>query len=77
MRRFAAFLNNSAGFVLSLFSLCESFGRQVLVVVVEVRAATDFSTTANISTWDQSDWSLTVTTFIPGQYQARVSLSNG
>lgn len=40
-------------------------------------AETDFSTTSGIVTWDQADWSLTANTYIPGQYQARVSLANG
>jgi hypothetical protein len=40
-------------------------------------AQTDFSTTSGISTWSQKDWSLTATKFIPGQFQSRVSLSNG
>lgn len=40
-------------------------------------AQTDFSTTSGISTWNQQDWSLTATKFIPGQYQSRVSLANG
>jgi hypothetical protein len=44
---------------------------------VHVLAQTDFSTTSGISTWDQSDWSLTASQYIPGQYQARVSLANG
>jgi hypothetical protein len=40
-------------------------------------AHTDFSPSSNISTWKQSEWSLTASKFIPGQYQARVSLANG
>lgn len=41
-------------------------------------AALDFSaTTGNISTWNQSDWSLTATKYIPGQFQSRMSLANG
>ncbi|QSZ36769.1 hypothetical protein DSL72_006652 [Monilinia vaccinii-corymbosi] len=40
-------------------------------------AATDFSVAAGLSTWNQSDWSLTTTTYIPGQYQSRLSLANG
>ncbi|KAH8602180.1 glycoside hydrolase family 65 protein [Bisporella sp. PMI_857] len=42
-----------------------------------VQASTDFSTTSGIADWDQSDWSLTANTYIPAQYQARVSLANG
>lgn len=42
-----------------------------------VLAATDFSVTAGLSSWNQSDWSLTTTTYIPGQYQSRLSLANG
>jgi hypothetical protein len=40
-------------------------------------AQTDFSTTSGLSTWNQSEWSLTATRFIPGQFQARASLANG
>jgi hypothetical protein len=41
-------------------------------------AATDFSvTTSKLSTWNQGDWSLTSQTYIPGQYQSRISLANG
>ncbi|TAQ88312.1 hypothetical protein B7494_g3361 [Chlorociboria aeruginascens] len=50
----------------------------VLLSVWRVIAETDFSvTTGGLSTWNQSEWSLTATTFIPGQYQARISLANG
>ncbi|KAF7870317.1 hypothetical protein EAF04_004063 [Stromatinia cepivora] len=42
-----------------------------------VVAATDFSISAGLSTWNQDDWSLTTTTFIPGHYQSRLSLANG
>ncbi|CCD44773.1 glycoside hydrolase family 65 protein [Botrytis cinerea T4] len=42
-----------------------------------VSGATDFSVNAGLSTWNQSDWSLTTTTYIPGQYQSRLSLANG
>ena len=38
----------------------------------------DFSvTTGNLSTWNQSDWSITAHQFIPGHYQSRLGLSNG
>ncbi|ESZ98511.1 glycoside hydrolase family 65 protein [Sclerotinia borealis F-4128] len=42
-----------------------------------VLSATDFSVSAGLSTWNQSDWSLTTTKYIPGQYQSRLSLANG
>jgi len=48
-----------------------------LTLLRPVAADTDFSTTSGIVTWDQADWSLTANTYIPGQYQARVSLANG
>lgn len=48
-----------------------------LLVSTLALAQTDFSTTSGISSWDQSDWSLTASKYIPGQYQARVSLANG
>lgn len=41
-------------------------------------AQTDFSVTnGGLSTWNQSEWSLTSTKLVPGQYQSRLSLSNG
>jgi hypothetical protein len=50
----------------------------VLTCVHHVSAATDFSVeTSNLSTWNQSDWSLTTNTYLPGQYQSRLSLANG
>ena len=49
-----------------------------LLLSLRALADTDFSvTTAGLSTWNQSEWSLTATTYVPGQYQARVSLANG
>ena len=43
-----------------------------------VLAKTDFSvSTGNLSAWNQSDWSLTTNTYLPGQYQSRLSLANG
>ncbi|KAL3424541.1 acid trehalase [Phlyctema vagabunda] len=46
--------------------------------VETVSAQTDFSVvTGELSTWNQSDWSLTSTVLTQGQYQARLSLSNG
>ncbi|KAE8448089.1 hypothetical protein EG329_009854 [Mollisiaceae sp. DMI_Dod_QoI] len=49
-----------------------------LLFVFTVQGATDFSvTTSGIYSWDQSDWSLTATKLIPGQYQSRMSLANG
>jgi hypothetical protein len=44
---------------------------------VDALAQTDFSTSSGISTWNGTEWSLTATTFIPGQYQSRMSLANG
>ncbi|KAM3075170.1 alpha,alpha-trehalase ath1 [Clarireedia jacksonii] len=44
---------------------------------LRVLAATDFSVSAGLATWNQTDWSLTTNTFIPGQYQSRLSLANG
>lgn len=50
----------------------------LLLLSLGVQAATDFSvTTSGIYSWNQSDWSLTATKFIPGQYQSRMSLANG
>ncbi|KAG0652069.1 hypothetical protein D0Z07_1196 [Hyphodiscus hymeniophilus] len=40
-------------------------------------AQTDFSTSSGISSWNDTEWSLTATKFIPGQYQSRSSLANG
>jgi len=41
-------------------------------------AQTDFSVVNNkLSTWNNSEWSLTTNTLIQGQYQARPSLANG
>ena len=48
-----------------------------LLLNLQVLAATDFSTASGISTWNGTEWSLTATTFIPGQYQSRSSLANG
>ncbi|RDW79799.1 putative ATH1 acid trehalase [Coleophoma cylindrospora] len=43
-----------------------------------VLAATDFSVlSAGLSTWNQTDWSLTCRKLVQGQYQSRISLSNG
>jgi hypothetical protein len=43
-----------------------------------VAAQTDFAvTSADLYSWDQSDWSLTTKRFVPGQYQSRISLANG
>lgn len=44
---------------------------------LSVFGTTDFSVNAGLSTWNQSDWSLTTTSYIPGQYQSRLSLANG
>ncbi|KUJ11837.1 glycoside hydrolase family 65 protein [Mollisia scopiformis] len=50
----------------------------LLLLDLGVQAATDFSvTTSGIYSWNQSDWSLTATKFIPGQFQSRMSLANG
>ncbi|KAI9743112.1 MAG: hypothetical protein M1818_003407 [Claussenomyces sp. TS43310] len=41
-------------------------------------ALMDFSiVTANLSNWNQSDWSLTTDYYLPAQYQSRISLANG
>ncbi|KAH8685776.1 glycoside hydrolase family 65 protein [Tricladium varicosporioides] len=41
-------------------------------------ASTDFSvTTTSNYAWNQSTWTLTSNRYIPGQYQARLSLANG
>jgi hypothetical protein len=54
---------------LLLAALMLSFGAQ---------AQTDFSvTTTSNYTWNQSEWSLATTNFIPGQFQSRISLANG
>lgn len=50
----------------------------LLLLALGVQAATDFSVTeSGIYEWDQNDWSLTATKYIPGQYQSRMSLANG
>ncbi len=41
-------------------------------------AQTDFSvTTSGISKWDQNGWVLSTNSYLPGQYQSRLSLANG
>ncbi|PVH84540.1 carbohydrate-binding module family 32 protein [Cadophora sp. DSE1049] len=57
--------------------VCEAAASFALVFCAGVSAVTDFSPSSGISDWDQSDWSLTANTFIPGQFQSRLSLSNG
>ncbi|KAE9378090.1 carbohydrate-binding module family 32 protein [Stipitochalara longipes BDJ] len=48
------------------------------VLVGRAHAQTDFSvTTVENYGWNQTEWSLATTQFIPGQYQARMSLANG
>ncbi|TQS32889.1 hypothetical protein Golomagni_06782, partial [Golovinomyces magnicellulatus] len=42
-----------------------------------VQASIDFSTNANLSSWDQDNWTLTTHHYVPGQYQSRISLANG
>jgi hypothetical protein len=58
-----------------------SFLRLLLAVLTlnfGVKAQTDFSvTTTSNYTWNQTEWSLTTTNFIPGQFQSRISLANG
>lgn len=46
---------------------------------VAIAQATDFSVTAakQLSTWDQTDWSLTATELVQGQFQAWLALGNG
>lgn len=49
-----------------------------LAVAAPALAQTDFSViTSGLSTWNQKEWSLTATKFVPGQFQSRISLSNG
>lgn len=45
--------------------------------LVQAVQAIDFSTNANISSWNQDDWTLTAHQYVPGQYQSRISLANG
>jgi hypothetical protein len=50
----------------------------VLALGLGAQAQTDFSvTTTSNYEWNQTEWSLTTTKFIPGQYQSRISLANG
>ncbi|CZR59855.1 probable ATH1 Acid trehalase, vacuolar [Phialocephala subalpina] len=50
----------------------------IVLLGLGIQAATDFSVTGSgIYEWNQSDWSLTATKYIPGQYQSRMSLANG
>jgi trehalose/maltose hydrolase-like predicted phosphorylase len=38
----------------------------------------DFNvTTGNLSSWDQSDWSLTALKYVPGHFQSQLAMSNG
>lgn len=62
-------------FNMAILILC--YLGSILLFPLSSFAATDFSVTAGLSTWNQSDWSLTTTTYIPGQYQSRLSLANG
>jgi hypothetical protein len=49
-----------------------------LMLALGAQAQTDFSvTTTSNYAWNQTEWSLTTTNFIPGQYQSRISLANG
>jgi hypothetical protein len=49
-----------------------------LMLSLGALAQTDFSvTTTSNYAWNQTEWSLATTKFIPGQYQARISLANG
>jgi hypothetical protein len=49
-----------------------------LVLSFGAQAQTDFSvTTTSNYAWNQTEWSLTTTKFVPGQYQSRMSLANG
>ncbi|KAH8669175.1 glycosyl hydrolase family 65 central catalytic domain-containing protein [Xylariales sp. PMI_506] len=51
---------------------------QVLRSASTVSATPDFSvTTGNLSVWDQTDWSLTATEYVPGYFQSRLALANG
>jgi hypothetical protein len=45
--------------------------------VAGAQALTDFSTSAGIVDWNNTEWSLAANTYIPGQYQSRLSLANG
>lgn len=55
-----------------------TFGLALLVVAGNSLAQTDFDVlTSNLSVWDQDDWTLTATQYVPGQYQSRMSLANG
>ncbi|PQE33019.1 Acid trehalase protein [Rutstroemia sp. NJR-2017a WRK4] len=55
-----------------------SYSRWALCLLpLRVLAATDFSVSAGLAAWNQTEWSLTTNTFIPGQYQSRLSLANG
>ncbi|KAH7356788.1 glycoside hydrolase family 65 protein [Rhexocercosporidium sp. MPI-PUGE-AT-0058] len=63
--------------MLNFKKICEAAASLAVILVSGVSAVTDFSPSSGISDWDQSDWSLTANTFIPGQFQSRLSLSNG
>ncbi|KAF7908370.1 uncharacterized protein EAF01_004125 [Botrytis porri] len=58
-------------------SILLCFLGNIWLLPLSVSGTTDFSVNAGLSTWNQSDWSLTTTTYIPGQYQSRLSLANG
>jgi hypothetical protein len=47
------------------------------LLILNVLAATDFSVSSGISSWNQSAWSLTTNELLTGQYQSRSSLANG
>jgi len=56
----------------------KTFLLAALVLSLGIQAQTDFSvTTTSNYAWNHSEWSLSTTRFIPGQYQSRISLANG
>jgi hypothetical protein len=53
-------------------------GILLLSSTFDALAQTDFSvTSADIYSWNQTEWSLTTKRFVPGQFQSRISLANG
>lgn len=50
----------------------------LVLLLLRVVVAQDFSVTNNtLSTWNQSDWSLTALRYVPGHFQSRLALANG
>lgn len=54
-----------------------SFLLLLLLLLQVVTAQSDFSVTSDGYEWEQSEWKLSTTKFVPGRYQSRLGLANG